>query len=180
MNLIARITDKEIGEQVVNYKKLSTRIASRGIVVNENNEIAIFYKKNKNEYKLPGGGIEENETKENCFKREVLEETGCNVEIISYMGFTEEIKSKINFIQISHVFVSKVINDTKSLHLTKKETAEGGELIWVFPQVALQLINKCFNELKGSKYDSIYSTKFIVKRDEAILKEYISKYIENK
>ena len=115
MNLIARITDKEIGEQVVNYKKLSTRIASRGIVVNENNEIAIFYKKNKNEYKLPGGGIEENETKENCFKREVLEETGCNVEIISYMGFTEEIKSKINFIQISHVFVSKVINDTKSL-----------------------------------------------------------------
>ena len=47
MNLIARITDKEIGEQVVNYKKLSTRIASRGIVVNENNEIAIFYKKNK-------------------------------------------------------------------------------------------------------------------------------------
>lgn len=34
--------------------------------------------------------------------------------------------------------------------------------------------------LPGSKYDSIYSTKFIVKRDEAILKEYISKYIENK
>ncbi len=50
--------------------------------------------------------MEGNETKENCFKREVLEETGCNVEIISYMGFTEEIKSKMNFIQTSHVFVS--------------------------------------------------------------------------
>lgn len=180
MDLIARITDKEIGEEIVNYEGLLTRVASRGIVLNDNDEIAIFYKKNKNEYKLPGGGMEENETKEECFKREVLEETGCNVEIITYMGYTEEIKSKMNFIQTSHVFISKVVNDTKKLHLTQKETDEGGELIWLSPQVALKSISKCFNELVASKYDSVYSTKFIIKRDKAILEEYIIKYIENK
>ena len=156
MNLIARITDKEIGEDIVKYEKKLTRLASRGIVLNDKDEIAIFYKKNKNEYKLPGGGMEETETKEECFKREVLEETGCNVEIITYMGYTEEIKSKMNFIQTSHVFISKVIDDTKKLHLTQKETDEGGELIWLSPQVALQSISKCFDKLVASKYDSVY------------------------
>lgn len=68
MNLIARITDKEIGEDIVKYEKKLTRLASRGIVLNGNDEIAIFYKKNKNEYKLPGGGIEETETKEDVLK----------------------------------------------------------------------------------------------------------------
>ena len=57
MELIAKITDKEIGEDVVKYEKLLTRVASRGIVLNDNGKIAIFYKKNKNEYKLPGGGM---------------------------------------------------------------------------------------------------------------------------
>lgn len=178
MDLIARITDKEIGEQPVEYEKslTKTRTASRGIVVNEIGEIAIFHKKNKNEYKLPGGGIEQGESKEEAFKREILEETGCEVEIINYIGYTEEIKSKSNFIQTSYVFTSKVINNTKKLHLTQKEHEEGGELIWVTPQVALQLISESFNKLKASKYDNVYSTKFIIKRDEAILR----KYSENK
>ena len=47
MDLIARITDKKIGEEIVNYEGLLTRVASRGIVLNDNDEIAIFYKKNK-------------------------------------------------------------------------------------------------------------------------------------
>ena len=180
MDLIARITDKEIGEQSINYDKPLIRIASRGIVLNDNGEIAILYKRNKNEFKLPGGGIEQNENKENAFKREILEETGCNVKILNYMGYTEEIKSKMNFIQTSYVFISKVINDTKKLNLTQKEIDEGGELLWLTPKIALHKISNCFNNLKGSKYDNIYSTKFIIKRDETILKEYILKYSDNK
>ena len=93
---------------------------------------------------------------------------------------TEEIKSKMNFIQTSYVFISKVINDTKKLNLTQKEIDEGGELLWLTPKIALHKISNCFNNLKGSKYDNIYSTKFIIKRDETILKEYILKYSDNK
>jgi len=177
MDLIVRITDSEIGEQKIPYHKPQTRFASRGIVLNYEGKIAIFYKRNKNEYKLPGGGLEKDESKEDGFIREVLEETGCTVEIIDYMGYTEEIKSKLNFVQTSYVFISKVINDTKKLHLTQKEIDEGGELIWVAPNVALELISNCFDKLIGSKYDNIYSTKFIIKRDEAILKEYILKFV---
>lgn len=173
MKLLAKITDKEIDESIVAYENPSTRVASRGIVLNEKGEIAIFHKKNKNEYKLPGGGMEENESKEDTFKREILEETGCQVEILEYMGYTEEIRSQLNFTQTSYVFVSKVISNSKELHLTQKEAEEGGELVWLPPEVALQLIRESFDNLKGSKYDSLYSTKFIAKRDETILNEYI-------
>ena len=60
------------------------RLGARGIAIREDGKIAIFNKSNKNEYKLPGGGLEgegEEETEE-AFKREVLEEIGCEIEII--------------------------------------------------------------------------------------------------
>ncbi len=178
MKLIAKITDIEIGENIIDYKNPRMRKAARGIVLNEKGEIALLHKKNKNEYKLPGGGMEEDETKEIAFQREILEETGCNVEIMEYMGYTEEIKSHSSFVQTSYVFISKVISNTNQLHLTQKEIEEGGELVWVMPEVALPLIQESFHNLKPSQYDDVYSTKFIVKRDEMILKEYILNYMK--
>ena len=50
---------------------------------------------------------------EDALIREVLEETGCNVEIIKKLGITKEYKSRENFLQTSHIFISKVVNDTK-------------------------------------------------------------------
>lgn len=56
------------------------RLGARGIAIREDGKIAIFNKSNKNEYKLPGGGLEGEG--EEAFKREVLEEIGCEIEII--------------------------------------------------------------------------------------------------
>ena len=105
-----------------------------------------------------------------------MEETGCIVEIIDYMGYTEEIKSRMNFVQTSYVFIGKVVQDTKKLNLTQQEIQEGGELIWLNPLDACKVICESFDSLKASKYDTVYSTKFIIKRDEAILNEYILNY----
>lgn len=60
------------------------RLGVRGIAIREDGKIAIFNKSNKNEYKLPGGGLEGEgeEEPEEAFKREVLEEIGCEIEII--------------------------------------------------------------------------------------------------
>lgn len=62
------------------------RLGARGIAIREDGKIAIFNKSNKNEYKLPGGGLEGEgegeEEPEEAFKREVLEEIGCEIEII--------------------------------------------------------------------------------------------------
>ena len=88
MNLIAKITDKDIEEEIVPMNNPMHRRASRGIALDDKGNMAVFYKKNKNQYKLPGGGLDENESFEEAFIREVEEEVGCKVEIIKCMGYT--------------------------------------------------------------------------------------------
>ena len=173
MNLICKITDADIGEKEKEVKNPKLRKAARGIVLREDGKIAVFNKANKNEYKLPGGGIENDETPQQAFIREVLEETGCVVEIVSQLGTTEEYKGQDNFKQISYVFVGKVQNDTNQLNITQKEKDEGAKLLWETPQNALELITECYSKLVKSAYDSVYATKFMVLRDRRILEYYL-------
>ena len=104
-----------------------------------------------------------------------MEETGCTVDIIEELGTIEEYKSQDNFKQISYVFVGKVIEDTKNLHLTQKEQEEGAILTWQYPFEALDLIMNSYDNLVASKYESVYHTKFIVLRDRKILEFYLNK-----
>lgn len=46
--------------------------------------------------------------------------------------------------------------------------------MWETPEKALGLITECFDKLVASKYESIYSTKFVVLRDRRILEYYLS------
>lgn len=173
MNLICKITDENIGEKTITMKDSKLRLGARGIVIRNDGKIAVFNKSNKNEYKLPGGGLEGEEKPEEAFKREVLEGTGCEVEIVDFLGTTEEYKSLNNFKQISYIFVGKVLKDTNHLSVTKKEKDEGAKLLWKTPEEALKLITECFDKLVPSEYSSIYSTKFVVLRDRKILEYYI-------
>lgn len=173
MELICKITDSDVGASTIEMKNPTLRKGARGIVIRQDGRIAVFNKSNKNEFKLPGGGIEGEEKPEIAFKREVLEETGCEIEIVKFLGITEEYKSLENFKQISYVFVGKVLNDTKMLSVTKKEKEEGARLLWETPENALSLIKKCYDDLIDSKYESVYFTKFIVKRDSKILEYYL-------
>jgi len=170
------IKDENVGYENKDLHNPRKRISARGIVFKDDN-IALFYKKNMNEYKLPGGGVEEGENLEEAFKREVLEETGCKVNILTKLGITEEFKGTANFYQLSHVYLAKVIDDTHKLNLTEKEKTEGGELLWVTLEQAINLVRNCFDKLKPSTYDeqeNIYATRFIIKRDLSILEYYKS------
>ncbi len=175
MNIIKIITDEDFQKENIKMTNPRIRIGARGIVINEEGKIAIFNKSNKNEYKLPGGGVDDNEKPEDAFIREVLEETGMDIEIIEELGTIEEHKSYDNFKQISHVFVGKVVEDTKKLNLTQKEIDEGGKLEWLDLDEALIKITKCIDDLLPSKYENLYHTKFIVTRDKSILEYYINK-----
>ncbi len=174
MDILFKLTDKDIGEKENELKSNHRlRIASRGIVLRDDGKIAVFNKTNKNEYKLPGGGLEGNELPESAFKREVLEETGCEVEIINKLGVVEEENSLDNYKQISHIFVGKVLKDYKKLNLTKKEKDEGARLLWVLPEEALKLIKDCKNKIISSNYYTLNHTKFVVLRDSKILEYYL-------
>ena len=177
LKCIKIVTDKDLGLEVAPLNNPITRFASRGIVIRNDGKIALFYKEKMNEYKLPGGGMDKGELPEETFKREVLEEVGCEIANITPLGYTEEQKSKTNFKQISYVFVGNVSVDTGVLHLTEKEIGEGAKMLWVTPNEALSLISNSLENLKGSPVDeseSLYATEFIVHRDKNILDYYIN------
>ena len=60
------------------------RIAVYGIVISNDGKVATI--KTPTGYFLPGGGIENEETHEECLKREFIEETGYEIEIGRYIG----------------------------------------------------------------------------------------------
>lgn len=173
MKLIAKITDEDIGEEIVEMLESICRRAARGIVLDEAGNMVVFYKKNKNMYKLPGGGLENNESYENAFVREVKEEVGCEVVITDCLGYIEEYKTKSNYMQTSFVFIGKVIKKLENLSLTNMEKAEGGKRLWMKPEEALEKMKQNYDKLLASEYTSLYSTKIVAKRDIKILEEYL-------
>jgi 8-oxo-dGTP pyrophosphatase MutT (NUDIX family) len=56
------------------FEKTKERIAIRAIIMTNNRILLV--QSNRGDYKFPGGGLEENESHEECLKREVREETG--------------------------------------------------------------------------------------------------------
>ena len=154
MICIKTLTDKDFGLENLPLNNPRIRFGARGLVFNKDNKIAILNKQLKNEYKLVGGGIEESEDPKLAFKREVLEEAGCNVEIKDEIGIIEEIKSHDNFKQTSYVFSANVIGDIGEPNFTQKEIDEGSQLLW-------SDIDEAMNLIKDS--EEIERTRFYVK-----------------
>lgn len=56
------------------------------IILNEQNQILLVRKKDTDFFMHVGGKLEPNELPEAALSREILEETGCEMEILSYIG----------------------------------------------------------------------------------------------
>lgn len=112
------------------------------------------------------------ETPLEAFIREIKEETSCKIEKIEKIGIIEDEKNKNSFKQISYVFKANV-TEIGNPDITEKEKEEGAEFLFVEINKALKLMKNCYNNLIPSKYDDIYSTKFVVLRDIKILEYYL-------
>lgn len=180
MENIKVITDNDFNMESVELNNPRIRIGARGLVFNNEGKIAILNKKNKNEYKLVGGGAEGDEDPKIAFEREVLEEAGCKVQIDDFIGTIKEERTHHNFIQISYIYVAHVIENTKHLNLTEKEIAEGAQLLWLDLDEAIKVIKECEKDIKPSEYEDIYLTRFVVRRDYNILEYYKNNYLKDK
>lgn len=147
---------------VSNY---ANRIAARGIVVDGEN-VALIKVSKLGFYKLPGGGVEDGETPEIAFKREIMEEVGCDCDIIWSLGEIVEYRDDFKLKQTSHIFVSDLVGEVGSNHLEPDEVAEGFEVMWVTPVEAIKVLQ--------SSTPIDYEGKFIIKRDLSIIKYYLS------
>lgn len=162
MEFIKEITDKDIGSTgSINDVRYRVRKAARAMILNEKNEIAVLHVSKNNYHKLPGGGIEKDETILNALNREILEETGCKAKIYGEAGIIIEYRNTLEQIQISYCYLAKVTKRITDPSFTKKELHEGFILKWM----------KMDEALKSMKKDkpNTYEGKFIQKRDIAFL-----------
>lgn len=162
-----KITDSYVFKQgEPQYISRISRYGARGILLNSKKQVSLMYLKNKNMYKLPGGGIDEGETKEEAFQREVNEETGYLCHIISFLGTIEEHKSQKDFLHISYVFLAEAIGKKGQLHLTRKEKELGFKHQWFSIEEAIKMLEKSISICDQ------YGMLFTLTRDKAILEYY--------
>lgn len=164
MKLIKELYPKDIGVDTIEINpSYKIRKASRAIVVNEENNIAILSVRKDSYHKLPGGGLEGNEDIEEALRREVKEEVGTAIEIDKEIGCIIEYRDKINQLQISYCYRAKAVGNLGKVDFTEEEINNGFELKWYSIEEAIKIMEK--DQPKG------YVGKFINKRDLIFLKE---------
>jgi ADP-ribose pyrophosphatase YjhB (NUDIX family) len=146
--------------------KYGIRRASRGILI-KNDKIALLNVTKSNYHKLPGGGVEINESIEEAFKRESIEETGCNCEILDQGGIVIEWREQFKLLQISYVFLARVLGKPGQWKLEQGEIDEGFELEWVSTEE--------IDEVLANDKPTNYEGKFIKLRDKSIVEFYKNK-----
>ncbi len=135
---------------------LKERPASRGLIV-ENGKILLSYESNTNVYMTPGGGLEENETLEECCVRELREETGYDV--IPVERFVVINEYCFNTLYISNYFVCKII-DKSEQSLTGIEIEHGMKPVWLDIDIAMEIFSDYPN--RREDISSLYLREFTV------------------
>lgn len=95
------------------------------VILNEDNQLLVVRKKNTKFFMHVGGKLESNESPEAALFREVHEEIGCDIDILSYIGKYETLAAnESNHALISYLYQVRLKNEPKV-------QAELAELRWM-------------------------------------------------
>ena len=120
------------GTQDVDPAGFRERRAVRAVVLNNLGQVALLWVENYNHHELPGGGVEKEDGGDlrRTLGREVLEELGCEVEVIDKVGTIIEYEGRISKLRISDCFLAKQVGQVMQPRFTQKEIADGQEIRW--------------------------------------------------
>ncbi len=134
-----------------------TRIGCRAIIV-ENGKILLSHEVNTGVYLTPGGGLESGETNAECVVRELLEETGYLVKVISpFVKVNEYYYSKLF---ISNYFICEIIGEGNQ-SLTETEILHGVTPEWIEIGKALEIFG-AYEKIDDEELAAQYKREFTV------------------
>lgn len=164
MKLIREISDKDIKNEKIYEEDISYKLrkASRAVVLNESNKIALLNVSKDNYHKLPGGGIEKDEDIITALRRELMEEVGVEIDVLNELGMIIEYRNEFKQLQISYCYLCKVIGEYQETSFTEEEKNNGFLLEWVDINEAISILERDNPEK--------YMGKFIKERDLEFLK----------
>lgn len=125
------------GDNYMDYFS-NTRVACRGIVINDGN-ILLVYAKNSDVWMIPGGGAENEEEETSCVKREISEETGYVVDPTKCVLEIDEYYENEKY--ISKYFLCNIVGQSKA-QLTEQEAKAGLESKWIPIKDAIDIFRK--------------------------------------
>lgn len=142
------------------------RNRATGIVINDRKEIILMNLTNMYFHMLPGGGVDSNENMEEGLYRELKEETGANVEIISELGIVVENLEQRKMKQITYFYLTKVVGETQEPNFMPDELEQGYQVEWYSIDEAIKILEE------ENEYE-----EYIKQRELVAIKE-AKKYLE--
>ena len=131
------------------------RIACRGFVV-KNGKILICHEIVDKQCFSPGGGIEKNETLEECCIREICEETGVIVKVQKPIIMVNEYYEDWKY--ITHYFICEAVGEAQT-HLTNEEVSRGLAPEWIDIEFIRDLWSR-HNEFKREETRGSYLREY--------------------
>lgn len=163
MTLLATITDADLGfPYTMPAVPQGVRTAVRAFLFDADGHMAYVYSGQDAQHKLPGGGVEGEETREEALIREMREETGCAIHSIRYLGYVEEHRGKGAYLQTSHLYVAHVKGPKGTPLFDANERARAFTVKWIHPKDALR-----FTASENTSQD--YGLRFQNAREQKLL-----------
>ena len=131
------------------WKTKGFRVACRWVVIDENGQIPLLFDGCKKYYKLPGWWMEWEEDKIEAFRREIKEETGCEIEDIKEIW--KVIEKVADWEQINYCLIWKIIRKWEP-NFTQKEIERWYQLKWVKLEDAISLIKNEETDTDDAKF----------------------------
>ncbi len=172
MKLLKVIKDVDVisGAKNLSPDDYRERTAVRAVLFDAANKIALLHVRKQDYYKLPGGGLDGDETLEQGLKRELPEETGCHAQVTGEVGEIEEYRNEEKIHQRSFIFLAKVVGKKGKTNMMDDELTEDFHLEWADLADALDKIKNA--------HPKIYEGFFIKKRDQILLETVINQHLK--
>ena len=140
------------------------RKAVRAVLSDDRGRIALMYARQRDYYKLPGGGVDEGEDLDTALSRELLEETGSKATVTEELGLVLEWRDFKKMKQISYAYKASLIGEPGVPDFTQSEIDEGFEVRWI------DSLDEAIKLVEAKITHDNLEVVFMSKRDAAILR----------